>query len=299
MLGASATIRNNIILGNSARIGGGIAVGASAEVLSPTPVIEGNVIRSNTARLDGAGIAIGDGEVIIRNNVFLENSVYADGAAIWILSNRGKFTIENNRFESNVAGDHGAGIYVGKNYSLTTIRITRNLFVHNRTMGTGFFGDTGSGAAIAALRVDGEISHNTLVENDGHHLTDCGGGGLLLYQTQKGLWVKDNIIVSNQQCGIACWWSPTTATMGPNVLWNNQGGNLGVGEGACPTDWADSIIVADPLFCDSESGDYRLATNSPARQGEEVMGAFGGPGCGPRTPSASGLWQPIGAHYED
>ncbi len=290
LVGASATIRKNVIVGNQARIGGGLSIQSSEHVALTSPLVEDNVFRENSCRLDGGAIAIGSGKPIIQNNIFENNRAYADGAGIWILANNGDFTIRGNTFRGNVAGDHGGGIYAGKNYALTQVRIVENLFIENSTLGPGFFGDTGSGAAIALLMIDGEVTHNTIVDNNGEHLTQCGGGGVLLFLTGSRMSVRDNIIVSNQQCGIACWWSTTTATMGRNLLWNNQGGNLGVGDGACPSEWAESMIVADPLFCDPENGDYRLAENSPAFTESGAMGAFAEPGCGPRQPASPSAW---------
>ncbi len=196
-----------------------------------------------------------------------------------------------------MAGDHGGGIYLGDNHALTQVSVVGNLFVRNRTIGTGFFGDTGSGAAIAALQTDGVIAHNTIVDNDGHHLTECGGGGLLLFETGPGLTVADNIIVGNEQCGIACWWQGTTATMGRNLVWDNSLGNLGVGDGTCPNAWADSMIVADPLFCDPANDDYHLAANSPAITADGVMGAFDTPGCGAKPGTESLSWPTVGARH--
>jgi len=289
LVGASPIIRNNIIIGNQARLGGGLATQSSRNVRYPDPLIESNTFQENSSTLNGGAVGNGQGNQVIRRNKFYRNSAYADGGAIWLWQNNGKATIEGNQFVENVAGDHGAGVYAAGNYALTQTRIVGNLFLRNRTIGTGFIGDTGSGGAIAALETDGFISNNTMVDNDGQHLTECGGGGLLLWLTGAGLKVEDNIIVGNQQCGIACWWHPTTATMGRNLLWNNAGGNLGVGDGTCPSSWMDSMVIANPLFCDPANDDYRVAENSPAIQGEEVMGAYEQPGCEPKLLPAAGF----------
>ncbi len=299
LVGASATIRNNVIVKNQARIGGGLATQPSKVVSFPDPLIENNTFQENSCTLDGGAVEIAQGNQVIRNNKFCRNSAYADGGAIWLWQNQGRVTIEGNEFLENVAGDHGAGIYAAGNHSLTQIRIEGNLFIRNRTTGPGFFGDTGSGAAVAILQTDGVVRSNTMVENDGHHLTDCGGGGLLLYLTGVGLVVVDNIIVDNQQCGIACWWAGTTATMRRNLLWNNAGGNLGIGDGGCPSTWADSMIVADPLFCDPANDDFHVAENSPAIHGKEVMGAYREPGCGPKPPATANLWKSLGIRHRN
>ncbi len=299
LVGASSIIRNNIITANSARIGGGLSLQSSAGAPSPTPTIEHNIFRENTCSLNGGAIAAGQVQPIIRENLFMNNTAYADGGAIWIFSHNGSFTVSANAFKGNVAGDHGAGVYAGGNYHAAPITIDGNLFVDNEITENHHDWRSGTGVAIAALSIDGAITHNTIVHNAAARDSLCEGGGVLLFLTDFGLSVNHNIIVSNQQCGIACWWSPTTATMGRNLLWNNEGGNLGVGDGACPAEWADSMIVADPLFCDPEHGDYRLASNSPAIQGKEVMGAFSKPGCGNKSIPAISPWNSIGVRYHD
>ncbi len=223
-LGASPTIRGNWIVDNQGFEAGGIGIGPDVDMVPPAPLVEGNLIARNYAPLDGGGMALGDCNAEIRSNVFDSNQAHADGAGIWYWATNGNPVIEGNQFVENVAGDHGGGIYLGGNHALTQVSVEENLFVRNRTIGTGFFGDTGSGAAIAALQTDGVIAHNTIVDNDGHHLTLYGGGGLLLWQTRLGMIVQDNIIVDNQQCGIACWDRGTTATMRRNLVWHNSGG---------------------------------------------------------------------------
>jgi hypothetical protein len=123
------------------------------------------------------------------------------------------------------------------------------------------------------------VGHNTFVANDGHHLTECGGGAILLFQTTLDLHVTGNILVLNKQCGVACWWNGTAST-GPNLVWFNDPTNLGINLGECPTALGEQFIVADPLFCGAAVDDYHLAADSPAIVGGEVLGAFSEPGCG-------------------
>ena len=87
--------------------------------------------------------------------------------------------------------------------------------------------------------------------------------------------------------------------MGPNLLWQNGGGDLGTGLGECASEWAGVMLFADPLFCDPENDDYRVASNSPAIMGEEVMGAYGEPGCGPRTSAQTSPWNRLRVLYSN
>ena len=167
--------------------------------------------------------------------------------------------------------------------------------MRNKTLGPGFFGDTGSGGGLAALEISGRVEHNTFVANDGHHLTECGGGGILLFKTTTDLLVTGNILVLNRDCGIACWWNGT-ATVGPNLVWFNDPTDLGINLGQCPTIIGEQFIIADPLFCGAAVDDYHVADDSPAFVGGDVLGAFSGPGCG-SVASRPATWGRMKARY--
>ncbi len=280
----SPTVRNNRIVGNRTipenEPGGGMLVGTGFEDdgLS-APLIEGNLFEDNYSNQNGGGLGlINWSEAEVRNNTFRNNYCRADGGAIWAWIFQGSAKVEGNEIYDNVAGDHGGGMYAGNPGHAGPFTISNNFFVRNRTLGPGFFGDTGSGGGLAALDISGRIDYNTLVANDGHHLTECGGGGLLLFKTNPDLLVSGNILVLSKQCGIACWWSGT-ATMGPNLVWSNDPSDLGINLGECPATLGEQFIVGDPLFCGAAVDDYHVASNSPAIVGGEVMGAFAEPGC--------------------
>jgi hypothetical protein len=281
-------------------LGGGIFAAAPYGVEPlPQPRIEGNIFEDNVAGQNGGGLALINGVFEVRGNVFRGNHCVADGGGVWVWMLRGQFFLTNNEFFDNVAGDHGGGVYASGSPSTLPYTIERNLFVGNRTTGVGHIGDSGSGGGIAALVMRGVISHNTLVGNDGHHLTHSGGGGMLLWGTGTDLVIFGNIVALNWECGVSCWGDGTTATMGPNLLWANDGGDLGTGPGECPSSWIDVLLLADPLFCDPENGDHRVASNSPAVDGEEVMGAFSEPGCGPRDVTPAETWNRLKTLYSD
>ncbi len=283
---SSPTIRGNKIVGNSCGSrgdGGGICAGARYVDPPSGALIEGNIIENNESGHNGGGLACFNGNYEIRGNVFRGNQCWADGGGAWVWMVQGQAALEGNEFWDNVAGDHGGGIYSAGGSGAGQYSIEGNLFVRNRTVGTGFFGDTGSGGAIAALLMKGVIRYNTLVWNDGQHLTHDGGGGLLLYLTGVDLAVYGNLIAYNEECGISCWWEGTTATMGPNLLWGNGGGDLGIGSGQCPSGWADVLLFADPLFCDPANENYQVASNSPALTDSMTFGCYPDPGCPART----------------
>ena len=78
-----------------------------------------------------------------------------------------------------------------------------------------------------------------------------------------------------------------------NLVWSNQPANLGSGLGECPGEWVDSLIVADPLFCDPATTTTAWP-KTPLQSGKGVMGAFRVPGCGPKAPAAASPWGQVG-----
>ena len=297
----SPTILANRIIGNRTEYiyasGAGMLVGTGfAGPLAP--LIEGNLFEGNTAGQNGGGLGLkAPSEAIVRRNVFRGNTCRADGGGLWVYLFYGSVIVKDNQFFDNVAGDHGGGLHAANSGHAGAFDITGNTFVRNRTLGPGFFGDTGSGGAIAALLMTGTISNNTIVANDGTHLTHCGGGGLLLYLTTPDLLVTNNIFVLNTECGVACW-EGGRATMGPNIVWYNEPSNLGVDLGWCPSYIGQDFIVADPLFCGAAVDDYRVSSDSPALASGQVFGAYSQPGCGPGTPVRPITWGRIKALYK-
>ena len=302
----SPTIRNNIITDNHVdrrpwySPGGGMLIGTGFyEDGFNAPLIEDNTFERNSSEGNAGALGIkGASTPIIVRNIFRSNECWADGGAIWdfALSRSEELVVKENQFWENVAGDHGGAIYTARSGFTGRVLIENNLFVRNQTLGPGHIGDTGSGGAIAILDVGGILRHNTIVQNDGTHLQPNGGGGLLLYQTEEDFIVEWNLLAFNRESGIACWWEGT-ATMGPNLLWENEGGDLGSGSGLCPDEWMENLVIADPQFCGAETDNYTVAKGSPAFAGEEVMGTFTEPGCGPGVAIQRSSWGRIKARY--
>jgi hypothetical protein len=79
------------------------------------------------------------------------------------------------------------------------------------------------------------------------------------------------------------------------LAWQNVGGD---GVGDCPDWWqTDGNIVADPLFCDLDMGDYSLSQKSPAMTHPAgPLGAISTPGCD-ITPVMPTTWGRIKSMY--
>jgi hypothetical protein len=280
---ASPVVRGNHIVRNESTIsygvGGGMAVGnGMIEEPLAGPLIEGNLFKDNVSSSNGGGLVLLHAEVIVRGNVFRDNRCVYDGGAIDGRFGVGYAIIEDNQFWENVAGDHGGGVVLGHGGSASTsfVTVQRNLFVRNRAEGVEG-GANGTGGGMWILVLPGTIRNNTIIGNTGLGGSLCTGGGLLLGGTPASLEVYGNLIAFNSGCGITCRDNVQTV-LGPNLLWQNTVSDLG---SVCPPEWAEIQIIADPLFCGPGVDDYRVASDSPALTGEEVMGAFDKPGCGP------------------
>jgi len=296
--GSSPVIRGNHIIANGVPqmtySGGGVAYTPQA-----SPLIEGNLFESNTARLGGA-LYLTSGKLEIRQNVFRTNTCTYDGGAIYaVLFNivTGHFTIEDNQFWENYAGDHGGAIHVGTGRSLDGFQvfIRRNLFVRNHADGTGG-ADNGAGGAVRFDFAHGTIVSNTFVDNLGFDETICGGGSLAIAETPSDLEISGNIIAGSRSCGISCR-TGIANTLGPNLFWMNTDGDLGSGKGLCPSDWTQNQIFADPLFCSLGTDDYTVAADSPALTGPVLMGAFTTPGCGLAAATSPRSWGLLKSGY--
>ncbi|MCI0529816.1 MAG: DUF1565 domain-containing protein, partial [Nitrospira sp.] len=278
MQAISPIIRRNYFFKNEAApngIGGGIFLGSASDpAQAVTPLFEDNIFQENHAELGGA-MGIVWGQPSIHQNKFIGNSCDFDGGAIFVWMNEGAPIIDRNEFWENFAPDHGGAMDLTNTFRAGKLRVTNNLFVRNRAWGTGN-GDTGSGGGLYVTNFSGCIEFNTFVSNQGFGESLCGGGGIALDVTPPGLVIESNVIAYNNSCGLSCR-DNVTSTVGQNIFWQNENGDLGRGSGHCPVEWEDRVIIGDPLFCDLDADDYRLASNSPAIG----MGAFPFPQCGP------------------
>jgi len=271
--------------------------GFSLEEGVARPLIESNVFEKNRSRQNGGAISFGGfSEAEVRHNLFTENESAFDGGALFLFAQRSwGQVIEDNRFEGNVAQDHGGAleVFAGPH------RIMHNLFLDNRAEGTDGVGDNGTGGAISTRDAYGWIQNNTFAHNVGTGKSECTGGSVLIDVRNIGtLVVANNLILFSEGCGIACF--DHDPDMPPqihdNLLWGGTPSEFGIGRGFCPQEYAEgNLIGVDPLLCDPEGDDFRVAENSPALTGKEVIGAFSEPGCGPSEAVRAVTWKRVKA----
>ena len=190
------------------------------------------------------------------------------GGAIYLVNSNSN--LENLIIKDNSKGSHnygGAGIFAENSF----ISINNSLIANNFSSSPPHNDDTLTGGIVAMNSIL-ELDNNTFYGNSGEFY-----GGAIHFDTSSSGIITNSIFWENEGPeGIT-----GVATITYSIV---QGGWDGEGN-----------IDADPLFCNPDSGDYTLATNSPCvGTGEdgENMGAFG-VGCGIQVDWEFSLSEPV------
>jgi parallel beta helix pectate lyase-like protein len=268
-------IRNNLIVNNlSAREldnadAGGMYIGSSS-----SPLVEGNLFEANECTRNGGCLSLFAESPIIRNNVFRQNRSAYDGGAILLGDISGQCLIEHNEFWGNVGGDHGGAMEIG-NYS-GQVLIRDNLFVDNVAKGNDLSSDSGTGGGLSMRGCQNiSVENNTFVSSTGINWAPCTGGAILLDHATSCHIVR-NIFAGSQGCGIACYATGYSGDFRDNLFWQSVPQDIA---NDCPVTLGGPNLYANPLFCAPETGDYRVAHQSPALAGGLIIGAFPDPAC--------------------
>lgn len=291
-----SVITNNIIMGNTAREGGGVFTRYS-ELLIAGNTITGNFAMDPNYAYGGGGIyveahGIGNFDTII-DNVIENNQTDGHGGGIYLEGSDA--IVRGNVIASNIAHS-GAGIYCygGK------ARISENIIRGNEATS-----DTGVEARGGGMLVDRnsapEIINNVISGNTteaaggGLHLTGCnqaliacnvisenvsgkGGGGIGCNDCSPRIV---NCTISMNDASIAgggmAFNYATTATVGNCIVWGNtapNGSQIYLSAASTPSfhycnvegGWPGTAMLdADPSFVDAGAGDFHLAWDSPCR----------------------------------
>ena len=275
---SSPTIANNTITGNSAstetgNAGGGIGCGNSSAVIAD------NLIRGNSTSgwaCQGAGIACGGGSPTITGNVITENrascgsglydnakggGIYCDGALAMIVDN----TVTLNYAGGTNAS--GGGIYCVSQPASQSI-IARNIVRENTALkGAGVYlsdqpsylannlirGNTAStGGGVYLANSSSTMTNNTIVQNR----ADAGGG---IYSSLAGgpATIANNVIALNSS-GVRM--AAGSLDLTHDCVWGNISYQY---SGITDPTGSNGNISADPIFGDSEYGNFRLEPSSP------------------------------------
>jgi hypothetical protein len=212
----------------------------------------------------GGAIWLSTSSPTIRSCIFRGNEAQAGGGGVFVC--RSTSLIENCVFSGN-AGVDGGGIYV--DYAAPTIRGCT--FHDNEALfwGGGIFCENESSPIVIGCT----IASNEAYEGGGiWSVNDCAP---VIENTLIAYSVRGGGIVAALDPGHDCIF-----TIHCSDAFGNAGANYG-GTLEDPTG-TDGNISEDPLLCDPESDDYRVAGDSPCLPQNNECGVLigaNGPGC--------------------
>lgn len=258
--------------------GGGIYAEKRYHSIPPSVSVVGSRIENNRALKNGGGVAITNGAMpIISQCVVQDNEALAgDGGGIWILNFSGIATVTLSHILSNVAADHGGGIYVGHNRDDSAVLISGNLIESNQAFQLDTPATYEVGAGLWMLKVAGFVEQNTIVMNGGPSDGGLRGGGVSTRDHTNLIFRRNIIAFSLNNGGYSCF-EKAGIRIENNVFWDNFGGDLI----DCPTEIdAHGNLSIDPQFCNPSQRQWSLASTSPALQSPAGrIGAETGVGC--------------------
>lgn len=196
--------------------------GGGIYIHSASPTIEKNIITDNYAEDSGSGLYAENNASLIRFNTFVYNEIYF--MATVILRNSVSI-FENNLIVDNLSVGYDAGLWCD----------------HGRTI----------------------IKNNTIAENETYDTEWDSSTGILLSYNDRGNTpiIINNIIGKNKNgTGIYDWGD---GTIDPNqITYNNIFGHLGNYFNIPDQTGINGNISCNPLFADSNNGDFHLASSA-------------------------------------
>ena len=291
LLRSDARFITNTVTTNNAVAGGAFFL------LDSTATFEDNFFERNGASKDGGAFFLTSSTAQIQGNTFKQNSAGTAGGAIF--ADASAATVTGNHFDQNRAGSAGA-IYV----DFSPAQIIRNRFTGNEAQSAGgvmiaysealFDGNylfensalnggavyveagnaqiinnvmvsntvSSSGSGVYVLSASPQLTHNTLVFNNG------GDGSAISVQATGGAQSVVpllNNIIAFHELGVFVLDGGSVNANG--TLWFNNETDAGTAP-TNPSGFSEGSlrVTSDPLFVDLANNDFRLTTDSPARE---------------------------------
>ncbi len=286
------------ISGNRADYGGGIAH------VSPALYLLDSVLEDNVATQSGGGLYSHSEPFLVSGCVFDGNVAADKGGAIYVDDSEAdpedlqEQSIQDTEFSDNQANEGGA-VYVGTDgvdLFMSRLRVQDNIgvtsaggiyleTVSGRAASLLLIGNTtyGHGGALYLERAPLELVNATVADNS----ASLYGAGIYLDGDADNPPSITNTIISDNNGSYGIYESGgSSPVLQYNDLYNPLAGNYG---GTLDDlSGTDGNISEDPLFTDTEAGDYSLAAGSPCIDAGDPsisdtdgstsdMGAYGGP----------------------
>lgn len=239
--GASPTVKNNLITGNSAVSGGGSG-GGIAVFTGSTPVITGNTITGNHA-VGGGGIYIRDASPTVLNNQITGNLAEGQGGGVVIFENAAPSLI-GNIISNNASQCDGGGMVVQTNSAST--EIIGNTIQDNQTTGSSPCG-VGGGIKFF-LNGAGNVEANNILGN----IASASGGGMYIERSSIPTINRNRIIgnsATNYGGGLVVM-TASQPTITNNYIAANDAGIAGTG--IFVHDGTSPLIVNNTIAANTE-----------------------------------------------
>ena len=200
-------------------------------------------------------------------------------AGVAYVENTDSFLFRNCLFYNNSSARRGTALAIAGSSGV----VERCTFAYNTTTAVG-----------GAMYILEDPSNVTIRNNTFYRCEAPVAGGAITWLVNSGA-VHNNIVAECSAGALTADGSMTDS--GCNLFWNNESNYITWPENAQATD-----IEADPRFCDPESLDFTVHSQSPAvvplvgNCGPQI-GAFG-VGCGAVSVEASS-WGKIKNHYRE
>lgn len=256
--GDSSYIDNTIIDGS------GLGSVFSMNYVGPNTKLIGFTITNGYTTDGGAGLHCVESFPTIENCIFIDNSagitnntIHGGGIGAW----QSEITLKDISFISNYAAGKGGAIFAAHSVINGT-----NIFFYDNLAND-------RGGAISFNKSTGIFDHITIVEDS----AQIEGGALFMQESE--ITMISSIIWDNspQQIAFAEMGDPSIININYSILdgyvtdvvtHNNGTVNFGLFD----------VFDLDPLFCDPDIGNFRLAENSPCiglGENDTNMGVYG------------------------
>jgi hypothetical protein len=232
--------------------------GFYAEIFSDLP-ISGTVFMENSARNEGGGAYVAEDSydektLYLTNTTFVSNTAGDDGGGLYV-DYYVELVAEGGRFERNVVGRSGGGLYSAGAYNARA-RIVGVEFVENSAKGLGgalYVGDENNGSLNVVL----EMSGTTFVSNT------AGAEGGAAY-VARDLTLSDSSFVSNTAVaqGGGLYADAATAITNTEFVSNTagcSGGGVSMASGSL-----DASVLRRNVSLAGDGGGVYIASNGAA-----------------------------------
>jgi HYDIN/CFA65/VesB family protein/parallel beta helix pectate lyase-like protein len=269
IFGASPTLQDNIITGNTGCNGGGVEVTSSSAVLLNNTISNNSVPTFCNFNASGGGIQVTgfgqNGPVQITGNTITGNQVpflQGGGGGISVVS--GRATITGNTIQGNFTAGNGGGIWVAQG---SVADLVQNLI-------TGNSANVGGGIYHAVDFSPSQILNNTISGNSAFTASAAFIDGF-----DAGVSLTDNLLIDNTGIGaVACGFSGgQVPSFSFNDVFSAGQPNLAYTLACQDMTGTNGNIKQDPQFVDPNR-DYHLSAPSPAVDaGNPFIGSPFGP----------------------